>query len=446
MSNIADAASALKQWLDKIQLLHPQEIDLGLERVQQVADRLQLKRPAPYVITVTGTNGKGSHVATLDALFLAQGLRTGCYTSPHLLRYNERVSIQGQPVSDQALVQAFEQIEAVRGDISLTYFEFGTLAALIIFAGAALDVAVLEVGMGGRLDAVNIIDADIAIVTNIDLDHQEWLGDTRELIAIEKAGVFRRGKAVVCAERFPPQTLLDAAAALDCPVYLPARDYQWALADDHKHWSWQGRDHSGATLSLGHLPATQLAQSNVASALQAALLSGLISDTGKIADALATVTLPGRQQWITVPGTRARVMVDVAHNPHAAGALALRLQNERDTPINNQRINADTKVHLVLAMMADKDHSGFYRALENQTDFWYIAHFDSARCLPARELAGKWQILAQQTGKNLSMQVFDTVVQGFDKACEQASEHDIVVVCGSFITVCDVMSMLESRV
>jgi dihydrofolate synthase / folylpolyglutamate synthase len=435
----------LLQWLDRIQLLHPQEIDLGLQRVRQVVDRLNLARPAPLVITVTGTNGKGSHVATLDALFCAQGLRVGCYTSPHLIRYNERVCIQGQPVSDLALVQAFDRIEAARGDVSLTYFEFGTLAALLIFADAALDVAVLEVGMGGRLDAVNIVDADIAIVTNIDLDHQEWLGNTRDLIAIEKAGIFRHGKAVVCAEVSPPQTLLDAAGALDCPVYLPGRDYRWRLDDAAQQWSWQGSCEQGipeaSLVALDGLPIPQLALSNVASALQAALLSGLLSDTTKIGKSLAQLGLPGRQRWIEVPGIHAKVMVDVAHNPHAAAALAERLKKELAASINR-----DARVHMVLAMMADKDHEGFYRALENRVDFWYIAHFESTRCLPAKMLADKWQLLAQQSGNTLTMQVFDSVMQGFDSACKQASENDIIVVCGSFITVSDVMSALESRV
>jgi dihydrofolate synthase/folylpolyglutamate synthase len=322
------------------------------------------------------------------------------------------------------------------------------LAALLIFADAALDVAVLEVGLGGRLDAVNIIDADIAIVSNIDLDHQEWLGNSRDLIAIEKAGIFRHGKAVVCAQVSPPQTLLDAAAALKCPVYLPGQDYRWQLDSHQLRWSWHGY-HPKATLAgalvLENLPVPQLALANVASALQAAVLSGLVSellsDNNKVAEVLAQLNLPGRQQWITVPATSARVMLDVAHNPHAATALALRLKNELAATINTSG-----KVRMVLAMMADKDHEGFYRALENQVDFWYITHFDLARCLPANDLAEKWQKLAHRSSENLSMQIYDNVVQGFDSACQQASEHDIIVVCGSFITVSDVMSALARRV
>lgn len=441
------ASASLSQWLDKIQQLHPQEIELGLDRVREVAGRLGLERPAPCVITVTGTNGKGSHVATLDALLSAQGLRSGCYTSPHLVRFNERVCVQGQPVSDLALVQAFERIDAARGDISLSYFEFATLAGLLVFAEAALDVAVLEVGMGGRLDAVNIVDADIAVVSNVDLDHQDWLGDTRDLIAIEKAGIFRPGRPVVCAEREPPQALLDAAAILACPVYLPGRDYHWqaepADNEGEERWHWQGwsagADAALNMLTLEGLPMPALALSNVASALQAALLSGLVRDTSKIAPALTGLALPGRQQWL--PSTaRARVMVDVAHNPHAARALAARLQREQAASMPRGRI------HMVLAMMADKDHAGFYQALENQVDFWYIAHFDSGRCLPAQTLANIWQSLAQQSGARLQMQVCDSVLQGFDAACQQASERDIIVVCGSFLSVSDVMSALDTGI
>ena len=440
MSNAPDAAAQLSHWLDRIQQLHPQEIDLGLERVQEVAGRLSLQRPAPLVITVTGTNGKGSHVATLDALLRAQGLRVGCYTSPHLVHYNERVCVQGRPVADQLLVQAFDRIEAARGEISLTFFGFGTLAALLIFADASPDVVVLEVGMGGRLDAVNIIDADIAVVTNIDLDHQAWLGPTRELIAIEKAGIFRAGKPVVCAERSPPATLLAAADALGCRVYLAGRDFDFT-EEDHQQWSWRGLQQSGTTLELRHLPVPALALSNVAGALQAAVLTGMCTDTGKLAMALTSLGLRGRQQWIDVGGCRARVMLDVAHNPHAAAALAERLKKELATPAHS-----GGQVYMVLAMMADKDHEGFYRALENQVDIWYIAHFKLERCLQANSLADKWRELSARAGRGLQIHVFDSVVQGFDRACEQASERDIIVVCGSFITVADVMTALETRV
>lgn len=447
MSRTSQPLDSLTRWLERIQQLHPQEIDLGLDRVRAVADRLGLKRPAPFVITVTGTNGKGSHVAALDALFRHAGLRVGCYTSPHLLRYNERVCVQGQPASDQALVDAFDRIEAVRADVSLTYFEFGTLAALLIFEQSALDVAVLEVGMGGRLDAVNIIDADIAIVSNIDLDHQEWLGDTREAIAREKAGIFRAGKPVVCAEPSPPSTLIETAQQLGCPLYLPGRDYHWDIQSPTS-WRWQGlaRKQPGAapqTITLNALPTPGLAHGNVASALQAALLSGLLPQActhteqwlHSIAPVLQTLQLAGRQQWLpTAPGS-ARVMVDVAHNPNAAEALAQRLERERAVS------PATMQTHVVVAMMADKDHAGFYRALEKQVDFWYIAHFDLARCLPASELARIWQTLSAASAKTAAtISVFDGVAAAFAAACEHARADDMVVVCGSFITVAEAMA------
>lgn len=450
MSRTSQPLQTLSQWLERIQQLHPQEIDLGLERVKVVADRLGLTRPAPYVITVTGTNGKGSHVATLDALFRHAGLRVGCYTSPHLLRYNERVCVQGEPVADQELVEAFDRIEAARGEVSLTYFEFGTLAALMIFERSALDVAVLEVGMGGRLDAVNIIDADLAIVTHIDLDHQEWLGNTREAIAQEKAGIFRAGKPVVCAEANPPSTLIAAADSLGCPLYLPGRDYHWRFESDLA-WTWQGVIEAGSThvgstrapIELKALPAPALALYNVASALQAALLSGLITEAVRdplawsraIAPVLQNLQLAGRQQWLPVAPGQARVMVDVAHNPHAAQALADRLEREK------KHLPANSRVHLVVAMMADKDHSGFYRALEKQVDFWYIAHFDLARCLPANDLADIWRKQSAASANNATdITVFASVAEAFAAASQRADVNDMVVVCGSFITVADAMA------
>jgi len=450
-----DSTLSLAQWLARIQQLHPQEIDLGLERVKTVADRLGVNKPAPVVITVAGTNGKGSNVATLDAIFRAEGLRVGSFTSPHLMHYNERVCLQGFPVADQLLIDAFEKIEAARLEVSLSYFEFGTLAALLIFQQSALDVAVLEVGMGGRLDAVNIIDADIVVVSGIDLDHQEWLGDTREAIAREKAGVFRAGKPVVCGESQPPQSLLDAAAALNCPVYLPGGLYRWAADESTQSgssWHWQGcclADGALVPLSLANLVKPRLALSNVASALQAAALSGLLTKAvsdpqhwqSKLNETLQLLQLAGRQQWMTMPGSHHKVMVDVAHNPQSARALAERLQQERAVRVAEGCIPA-CKIRMVLAMMADKDHDGFYLALEKLVDFWYIADFDLARCLPSASLAAKWQQLAANTGTDIDIQVFNSVVQAFDCAHEQSSEHDIIVVCGSFITVSEVMATL----
>ncbi|MEX2335393.1 MAG: Mur ligase family protein, partial [Pseudohongiella sp.] len=283
MGTATESELDLAGWLTRIQQLHPNEIDMGLERLNIVARRLGLatgkQADSPLVITVTGTNGKGSHVAVIDAVLRAAGKRVGSYTSPHLLHYNERICVQGVPVADSAIVQAFVAIEQARQDVSLTYFEFGTLAALMIFQEADLDVMVLEVGLGGRLDAVNIVDADIAVVTSIGLDHQEWLGDTREAIAVEKAGIFRHRKPVVCTESDPPITLLQAASALSCPVYRAGRDFIASTSLVDERWHWRGRmgaaNNTGRqmqALTVANLPVAALAPSNIAGALQAVCL------------------------------------------------------------------------------------------------------------------------------------------------------------------------------
>lgn len=454
--------SDLQAWLARIQQLHPLEIDLGLDRLRQVARRLGLGgsgwKLAPKVITVAGTNGKGSHVATLDAVVRALGYQVGCYTSPHLLRYNERVTINGKAVSDAALVSAFEQIELARENISLSYFEFATLAAFLIFRDAGLDVVVLEVGMGGRLDAVNLIDADVAVVATIDLDHQQWLGDTREAIAVEKAGIMRPGKPVVSAETHPPSTLFEAAYALSCPLHLPGRDYSFEEHGD-RSWRWQGKladsASGGSVLVLENLPMPRLSLNNVASALQALCLSGLVNDVTllqqRLPDVLSGLCLQGRQQWISTPITAASVLLDVAHNPHAAGALAKAIQKWRERQaIAEEKSSGNVKgrVSMVLAMMADKDHQGFYRALENDVDIWYIAHVELARCMPAQSLSETLQALhasskAADAGAS-GFQAFNTVAEAFSSACAEACAQDMIVVAGSFVTVAEVMSVLDN--
>ncbi|TNF36330.1 MAG: bifunctional tetrahydrofolate synthase/dihydrofolate synthase, partial [Gammaproteobacteria bacterium] len=239
------AARSLDHWLSLLETRHPSVIELGLDRIASVLQRMALPRLATHIITVAGTNGKGSTVACINALLVAQGMRTGVYTSPHLVRFNERIVIDGQPVDDDTLCAAFERIESVRGGISLTYFEFTTLAAFAVFADAALDAVVLEVGLGGRLDAVNAVDADIAVVTRIALDHQDWLGDSLEQIAAEKAGVMRAGKPAVIGQPAPPQSLREAAVALGAPWY--GRGEQFDLVATAQGWEWQ----AGATrLSL----------------------------------------------------------------------------------------------------------------------------------------------------------------------------------------------------
>ncbi|ALO46495.1 bifunctional tetrahydrofolate synthase/dihydrofolate synthase [Pseudohongiella spirulinae] len=442
--------ASLAQWLDYIQQLHPSEIDMGLDRLRLVAQRIGLGRPAPVVITVTGTNGKGSHVATLEALCIALGYRTAAYTSPHLLKYNERVRINAQDIDDASLEQAFSTIEQARGDISLSYFEFGTLAALMIFAEAALDVAILEVGLGGRLDAVNLVDADVAVISSIGLDHQEWLGDTRESVAREKAGIFRPGKPVICTEAQPPANLREIAEQLACPFLQFEQDFnvieradgwQWSGVDSQRQGHWQ----------LSGLPRPALQLQNVAGAVQAAIAAGLVSGPEALQQVLpamlSNLQLAGRQQFININGQQ--VLLDVSHNPQAALALADTIARWRADAVGS----APGQVRLVLAMMKDKDHDGYIQALEKQIDFWYIAHFDLPRCMAADKLANLVrQHPVKSTSDNVSVVVFDGplhgllnaatgVQQAFLAACAEASPGDLLVVSGSFFTVSDVMQL-----
>lgn len=455
MTAAADPGLDLIGWLARIQQLHPNEIDMGLERLTVVAERLGLiLKPAnkrPLVITVTGTNGKGSHVAVMDAVLRAAGKRVGSYTSPHLVHYNERICIQGEPVADAAIVQAFVAIEQARGEVSLTYFEFGTLAALLIFQHANLDVMVLEVGLGGRLDAVNIVDADIAVVTSIGLDHQEWLGDTREAIAREKAGIFRPGKPVVCSESDPPHTLLEAAATLSCPLYRSGRDFIATPSLVDESWHWRGRSgDSTDTEQLPHwtvadLPPAALSHGNIAGALQAVCLTGLVTSQqwlqSQLPSILSTLVLPGRQQWFLPPRFPVPVVMDVAHNPQAGQALAAAIQRQRQQLLLQHGCIGSVRV--VLAMMKDKDHAGFYQALEKQTDFWYIAHFDLPRCLPAQTLTESLLQFGADKRTMAALSPFETVGEALAAACSDAAEGDIIVVTGSFITVSDAMSSIS---
>jgi dihydrofolate synthase / folylpolyglutamate synthase len=434
--------ASLAQWLDYIQQLHPSEIDMGLGRLRLVAQRLGLGRPAPLVITVTGTNGKGSHVATLEALSVTLGYRTGAYTSPHLLHYNERVRLNEQNIDDAALVQAFAAIERARGDISLSYFEFGTLAALMIFADAALDVAILEVGLGGRLDAVNLVDADVAVISSIGLDHQEWLGNSRESVAREKAGIFRAGKPVICSDAQPPVNLREIAEQLECPFLQIGQAF--TVTETADGWQWSGLDPKlESRWQVIALPRPALQLQNVAGALQAAVIAGLLKSAEQLQQVLPAILgrlqLAGRQQFLQMQGQQ--VLLDVSHNPQAALALAEAISCWRSDPDRS----SPGKVRLVLAMMKDKDHDAYIQALEKQIDFWYIAHFDLPRCMAAEELAKLVQMHIVQSPAGISpVLIFEGaagVQQAFFAACAEASPGDLLVVSGSFFTVSDVMQL-----
>lgn len=417
---------SLGEWLAYLEQLHPSAIDMGLDRSREVARRLGLGKPAPLVITVTGTNGKGSTCAFLASLLAEQGQRVGVYSSPHLLRYNERVVLQGREASDAELCQAFAAVEVARGEISLTYFEMGTLAAFWLFERAGLDAVVLEVGLGGRLDAVNLVDADLALITSIGLDHADWLGDTRESVAFEKAGIMRAGKPALCADLDPPQPLLNQALNLDTPLYLRGRDYD--LSVDEQDWSWYGLDTQGRVLRLEQLPLLDLPMENAALALQAYALLPLPWSAEAIRRALLATRVTGRldRRQVDWHGKALTLLLDVGHNPHAADYLAQRLQSR---PVSGKR-------RAVFGLLADKDLPGVVAPLLGQVDEWAVAPLATPRSRPAQALADHLQTLGAV------VTLHPDVHAALDAQCERAAEGDEILLFGSFFCVAEALDWL----
>lgn len=418
---------SLGEWLAYLEQLHPTAIDMGLERSQKVLARLALGKLAPRVVTVTGTNGKGSTCAFVASLLRAQGLKVGVYSSPHLLRYNERVLIDGQEASDERLCAAFAAVEAARGDISLTYFEMGTLAAFWLFYQSRLDAVVLEVGLGGRLDTVNVVDADLALVTSIGVDHVDYLGDTREQVAFEKAGIFRQGKPALCGDLDPPQPLLDKAAELAAPLFLRGRDFDLAGADGH--WSWRGTAATGETVALPDLPLLDLPMENAALALQAYLLMGLPWDAGQIRQALLDTRITGRldRRLLSWQGRSVELLLDVGHNPHAAEYLARRLAAR---PLKGRRL-------AVFGLLADKDLDGVVAPLQGLVDDWAVAPLDTPRSRPAAEL------VAALTNLGAAVKSYASVDAALEGQCAQATADDQILLFGSFFCVAQALEWLE---
>ena len=405
----------LADWLAYIERQHPKSIDMGLQRVREVAARMRLPRPAKRVITVGGTNGKGSTVAFVEAIARAHGWKVGCYTSPHLLRYNERVRIDGVDAGDAALVAGFEAVEAARGDTSLTYFEYGTLCALWLFARSKLDLAVLEVGLGGRLDAVNVVDADASIITTVDLDHQDWLGEDIEAIGFEKAGIARPFKPLVLGDDDPPASVLRHAYAIGAQSWRIANDF-FAEPLDAETWRWR---EVGFSMDLP-MPAlaAPVQLRNAACAIAAVRTLRARIDKQTYAEGVANARVAGRLQRFERNG--AEVVVDVGHNPQAARALAawLRAQPRRRTLA-------------VYAALADKDVAGVAQALAGVVDGWHIAGLSDAgpRGLGvddfARQLAGS---AAADAARHVGV---DAALQA---AMAQAGPGGRVLVFGSFHT------------
>jgi dihydrofolate synthase/folylpolyglutamate synthase len=422
----------LADWLAKLETMHPKTIDMGLERVQQVRERMGIHFDCP-VITVGGTNGKGSTCAMLESILLQAGYRVGLYTSPHLLDFNERARIGGESVSDDALIESFAAVEAQRAGVSLTYFEFTTLAILRLFADAKLDAVILEVGLGGRLDAVNVIDADVAIVTSVDIDHTEYLGSTREQIGFEKAGIFRSGKVAICSDPVPPQSLVDHAEAIGADLWLSGRDFN--CAGDKQQWNYGGRNQRRNALGYPSLRgANQLLNASAALAALEALRQRLPVGAQEVRTGLAMVDLPGRFQ--VLPG-RPTVILDVAHNPHAAATLAQNLDNMGFHPYT----------YAVFGAMQDKDIDGVIAQLKDRIDHWCVTDLPVPRAASAEHIKDKLLDagVAGVVDGEYSIETFASPAAAFANARSRAGENDRIAVFGSFLTVAGVMEARKSE-
>ncbi len=417
-------SASLEQWLSRQEAAHPKAIDLGLERVSQVALRLGLMRPAATVITVAGTNGKGSTAAHLEAMLLAAGCSTGLFTSPHFIRYNERIRIDGREVDDAALVAAFERIEAAREGISLTFFEYNTLAALWLFAERSVRFAVLEVGLGGRLDAVNLVDADAAVLCSVGFDHRDWLGDTLDEIGAEKAGVFRAGRPAVLGTPLMPESVYSSIERLGALPVVAERDFSWRIEEGGR-WSYQG-----PRLSLRELPpsslqgpiqyrnaATALATLEALAGRQASGASApLRLERATVAAALGRVRLAGR--FHVVPGP-VEWILDIAHNPPAAEVLCAQL---RERPCRGRTL-------AVIGVLGDKDAAAIGAALAPAVDGWFLCGLPPPRGIDAAQLARR--LAAVAVDPSLS----GSVREALEAARRAARPGDRVIVCGSVLTV-----------
>ncbi len=420
--------TTLPAWLALLESRHAEvHIDMGLDRVRAVQQAMGLKFACP-VIMVAGTNGKGSTCAMLESILLRAGYKVGLYIKPHFLDFNERARVNGELATDAMLVAAFDAVEAKRGDVSLTYFEFTTLAIMHLLAGSGLDVAILEVGLGGRLDAVNVIDADVAIVTSVDIDHTDYLGDTREKIGFEKAGIFRPGKAAICSDPVPPASLIAHAEAIGADLWLLGRDFNYS--GDKQQWSYGGRSQRRNSLAYPSLRgANQLLNASAALAALEVLRLELPVGAQEVRTGLVVVELPGRFQ--VLPG-RPTVILDVAHNPHAAAALAQNLGNMGFHPFT----------YAVFGVMQDKDIAGVVAPMVQYIDHWCLAALPSPRSADPAELVGIIDELAPEGGKpgERSVKTFPDPAQAYADAMSRAGENDRIVVFGSFYTVAGVMA------
>ena len=412
----------LEEWLEWQEHLHDKKIDLGLERVGAVWRRLY-SRPFPAtVITVGGTNGKGSSIAFLNAILLAAGYKTGCFTSPHLLRYNERILVNGVEVDDQLIIQSFDRVDQARNRVPLTYFEFSALAALDIFSRHCLDVVILEVGLGGRLDAVNILDADAALITTVDIDHTDWLGETREAIGYEKAGIMRAGKPVVYAGEDPPKSLVAHANKLGAQLYLAGKAY--SFQQNEKSWQWHGANLIKRPLPFPVLYGRFQLQNAAAVLMLLELLRTVLPvDLQSIKKGLKNSKIQGRFQIIS---NKPMLILDVAHNPEAARALVLNLKS----------MYCAGRTFAVFSMLANKDISQVVKIMKPMIDHWFLGELDSLRAASNMMLFEKVMEAGVSSGK---IRLSKNLQSALTVAMAALQKDDRLVVFGSFHTVAEVL-------
>ncbi|MES2935008.1 MAG: bifunctional tetrahydrofolate synthase/dihydrofolate synthase [Pseudomonadota bacterium] len=430
--------ATLDDWLSLLELRHSETvINLGLDRVRRVKEQLGLSFSCP-VITVGGTNGKGSTCSMLESILLQAGYKVGLYIKPHFLDFNERARIGGEMASDAALMASFEIVESKRGDIALTYFEFTTLAIMQLFADAKLDVVILEVGLGGRLDAVNIIDPDVSIVTSVDIDHTDYLGETREEIGFEKAGIFRSGRPAICSDPVPPQSLVRHAEAIGADLWLLGRDFNYS--GDKQQWNYGGRSLRRNALAYPSLRgANQLLNASAALAVLEVLRERLPVGAQDVRSGLVLVELPGRFQ--VLPG-RPTVILDVAHNPHAAATLAQNLGN----------MGYYRYTYAVFGAMHDKDIAGVIAHVKDQVDHWCLTDLPLARAATTAELVQKLRDAGidpnleanQKPNSDASVTCFASPAEAFANAMSRAGDDDRIAVFGSLRTVAGVMAARKS--
>jgi dihydrofolate synthase / folylpolyglutamate synthase len=427
----------LQDWLNKISAGHPKSIELGLDRVAAVAGAIGFAQGTHGIqlggvsIVVGGTNGKGSTCATLESIALQSGFRVATYTSPHLLVFNERLRINGENVSDADLIAAFERVAAAQSNVSLTYFEFTTLACFDLIRRAGVDVAILEIGLGGRLDAVNIVDADCAVLVSVDMDHQDYLGDTREKIGWEKAHIARPGRPFVCADPEPPQSVLDVVASIGADIWRFGVDYNFQ--GDRQQWSWAGRGQRRNALAYPALRGTnQLLNASAALAAFAALRDRLPVTQGAVRAGLALVELPGRFQ--VLPGQPA-VVLDVAHNPHSASVLAANLDQMGFFP----------NTYAVVGVLGGKDAAEIFRRMGDRIDHWCLAGLSGPDTNGRPRTAEDLRETLLSVLPNAKCSCFDGPAQAYAHARGAAEPNDRILVFGSFVTVAEIISLRHAR-